>query len=120
VRPFIDLRGPARATLIRAKAHLDTLALYDRPVEIERVRVVAAGWLFRLPWFARFDGYAMWNLILLRSARLANHDELICHELCHVWQMQHRPLRMPLSYVATGYARNPYEVQARRAASQVR
>ena len=78
------------------------------------MRVAAAPWLFRLPWFARFDGHALWNLVLLRSARPADNDEL----MCHVWQMQHRPLRMPLSYLATGYACNAYEAQARDAAAQ--
>jgi hypothetical protein len=29
--------------------------------------------------------------------------------------MQHRPLAMPLSYLRTGYERNPYELEARRA-----
>jgi len=33
-----------------------------------------------------------------------------------VWQMQHRPLAMPLSYLRTGYDRSPYERQAREAA----
>jgi hypothetical protein len=61
----------------------------------------------------------MWNLILLRSPELAADDRLICHELCHVWQMQHLPLRMPLSYLRFGYARNPYEEEARRAAGSV-
>ena|SRR5436309_650475 len=103
--------------LIRAKARLDELALYDRPVDIERVRVWCAPWLFRLPWFRRFDGYTMWNLILLRSAEFRGDEQLICHELCHVWQMQHRPIAMPLSYLRHGYARNPYEAQARRAAA---
>ena len=107
----------ARATLARAQARLDALALYDRPVRTERVKVVCAGWLFRLPWFRRFDGYAMCNLILLRSSELLSVEALICHELCHVWQMQQRPLRMPLSYLRFGYARNPYEEEARRAAS---
>jgi hypothetical protein len=86
-------------------------------VRIDRVRVVCAGWLFRLPWFRRFDAYAMWNLILLRSPELCESEDLICHELCHVWQMQHHPLRMPLSYLLLGYARNPYEEQARRASA---
>ena len=40
---------------------------------------------------------------------------LIVHELCHVWQMQHRPVRMPLSYLVRGYWDNPYEVQAHAA-----
>ena len=31
------------------------------------VKVAVAPWLFRLPWFRRFDGYTMWNLILLRA-----------------------------------------------------
>jgi hypothetical protein len=109
-------QSEARAALIRAKARLDPLALYERPVRIDCVRVFCASWLFRLRWFRRFDGYTMWNLILLRSPELRDDDELICHELCHVWQMQHRPLRMPLSYLRFGYARNPYEAQARRAA----
>jgi hypothetical protein len=34
-----------------------------------------------------------------------------------VWQMQHRPLRMPLSYLRTGYRANGYERQARAAAA---
>jgi len=106
----------ARSTVARAKERLDRLALYPSPVKIDRVRVASAGWLFRLPWFRRFDGYTMWNLILLRSRELADDERLICHELCHVWQMQHHPLRMPLSYLRFGYANNPYEVQARRAA----
>ena len=107
----------AHATLARAKARLDALALYERPVRIDRVRVVCAGWLFRFPWFRRFDGYTMWNVILVRSPELASAESLICHELCHVWQMQHRPLRMPLSYLRFGYDRNPYEQEAREAAS---
>jgi hypothetical protein len=110
-------RSEARPTLTRAKTRLDELALYQRPVRIEHVRVLCTGWLFRLPWFRRFDGYAIWNLILLRSPELMFDDELICHELCHVWQMQHLPVRMPLSYLRFGYARNPYEEEARRAAA---
>ncbi len=62
----------------------------------------------------------MWNLIPLRSPQLVDNGDFICHELCHVWQIQHRPLRMPLSYLRFGYARNPYEEQARRATSAAR
>jgi hypothetical protein len=98
-----------------AKARLDRLDLYPRPVRITRVWLVAAPRLFALPWFRRFDGYTMWNLILLRSATLAADEDLVCHELCHVWQMQHHPIRMPLSYLRQGYAHNPYEEEARRA-----
>jgi hypothetical protein len=105
--------------LERAKVRLDTLALYDRPVRIEAVRVVSLAWLFRLPWFRRFDGYATWNVILVRSRDLLGDEDLICHELCHVWQMQHHPIRMPLSYLL-GYAENPYEEEARRAVGATR
>jgi len=102
--------------LERAKRQLDALRLYPAAVRIDRVRILSAPWLFRLPWFRRFDGYTMWNLILLRARELEANHALICHELCHVWQMQHHPLRMPLSYLRFGYAHNPYEAEARRAA----
>jgi hypothetical protein len=108
-------RSEARVALARATARLDPLRLYERPVAIGHVGVVSPGWLFRLPWFRRFDAYATGNLILLRSAELASDDDLVCHELCHVWQMQHHPLRMPLSYLRVGYAQNPYEEEARTA-----
>ena len=104
--------------LFRAKARLDALTLYPRPVSIDRVHIVSAPGLFALPWFRRFDGYTMWNLILLRSPRLADDEDLVCHELCHVWQMQHHPIRMPLSYLRDGYAHNPYEEEARRAVTR--
>lgn len=101
--------------LVRAKQRLDTLDLYPRPVRIDRVRLVAAPLLFKLPWFRRFDGYAAWSLILVADRGLLDHDDLVCHELCHMWQMQHRPIGMPLSYLRSGYARNRYEDEARRA-----
>ena len=114
--------GPGGASsqgaLRRAKARLDPLALYPKPVRVSRARIMCTPLLFRLPWFRRFDGYTMWNLILLRSKRLLADEDLICHELCHVWQMQHRPLAMPLSYLTRGYAANPYELEARRAVSR--
>jgi hypothetical protein len=111
-------RSDARTALARAKDRLDPLRLYERPVSIDRVGLLIVPWLFRLPWFSRFDGYATWNLILLRSPELVADDALICHELCHVWQMQHHPVRMPLSYLRLGYARNPYEDEARRACAR--
>ena len=76
--------------------------------------VVAPG-LFRLPWFRRVDGYAAWNLILLRRPVAETDDDLLTHELCHVWQLQHHPLAVPLSYLRHGYARNRFEEEARRA-----
>ena len=104
-----------QAVLARAKARLDPQDLYPAPVRTQGVRVLVVPWLFRLPWFRRFDGYATWRTILLRRADAG--EDLVCHELCHVWQMQHHPLRMPLSYLVRGYARNPYEAQARAAAA---
>ena len=58
----------------------------------------------------------MWLVDSCCAGRWADSsDDLICHELCHVWQMQHHPVRMPLSYLRTGYAANPYEREAREA-----
>ena len=104
---------PPDTRLLQAKARLDRLRLYPRPVRIERVRLVVVPWLFRLPWFRRFDGYALHGTILLRNAQAS--DDLLTHELCHVWQMQHKPLAMPLSYALSGYDANPFERQARAA-----
>jgi hypothetical protein len=87
-----------RDALARAKERLDRFAFYPQPVSLRGVRVWIAPWLFRLPWFRR-------------------DDDLVAHELCHVWQMQHHPVRMPLSYLLLGYDRNPYEDEARRAAA---
>jgi len=89
---------------------------YPRPVQIGRVTVLVTPWLFHLPWLRRFDGYALPGTILLRAAQAP--DDLLVHELCHVWQMQHHPVRMPLSYVVRGYDRNPYELEARRASGR--
>jgi hypothetical protein len=105
--------------LARAKARLDRLDLYPRPVRLAGVRLVVAPWLFRLPWLRRFDGYATHFVIFLRERAHLDDDDLVTHELCHVWQMQHRPLGMPLSYLR-GYASNRYELEARRAVEQTR
>ena len=104
-----------RAALHRAKARLDRLDLYPRPVSLRAVRIWVVPWLFRLPWFRRFDGYSAHRTILLRSPAFLADDDLVTHELCHVWQMQHHPVRMPLSYLLLGYRQNPYEREAGRA-----
>ena len=108
------------AALRRAKARLDGLGLYPAPVRVGRVRVLTVPWLFALPWFRRFHGYTMWNLILLRRPLRDVSDDLVVHELCHVWQMQHHPIAMPLSYLLKGYRDNPHEVEARAAAARTR
>jgi hypothetical protein len=104
--------------LVRAKARLDRLDWYPAPVRIDHVRIVVAPWFFRLPYVTRFDGYTWPRLILLRSVDAS--DDLVTHELCHIWQLQHRPLALIVSYPLAGYRRNPFEVQARRAAACTR
>ena len=102
----------------RAKARLDRLAFYPQPVRIGRVRVLSVPWVFRLPWFRRFHGYTLWPaVILLRIRWPRSPTTSSSHELCHVWQMQHHPIAMPLSYLWRGYANNPNEVEAREAAA---
>ena len=116
-RGLIPLPTPAeRAAIARAKARLDRLGLYPRPVDIRRVRILHTPWLFALPWFRRFDGYESGPLIFLRHPLAETSDDLIVHELCHVWQMQQHPLAMPLSYLYRGYRDNPNELEARVAA----
>jgi hypothetical protein len=83
-------------------------------VRISGVRLVVAPWLFRLPPWRRYAGFATHRIIFLRSADAS--DDLVTHELCHVWQDQDHRLRMWLSYVVKGYARNPHEIEAREAA----
>jgi hypothetical protein len=106
-----------RDALARAKSRLDRSLLYPRAVSLRGVRIWVVPWLFRLPWLRRFDGYSAHWTILLRSRSFLADDELVAHELCHVWQMQHHPLRMPLSYLFRGYAENPYEREARDASA---
>ncbi len=50
-----------------------------------------------------------------QAALEAVSDDLIVHELCHVWQAQHEHARMWLTYLYLGYRHNPYEVMARGA-----
>ena len=66
-----------REALARAKATLDGLGFYPTPVDIGRVRIVRVPWLFRLPWFRRFDGYELGPLILIRPrVASAAHGQL--------------------------------------------
>lgn len=104
--------------LARAKARLDTLDLYPRPVRTDRVRILVAPWFFRLPGLRRYHGYALFRTILVRREDAS--DDLLTHELCHLWQVQHRPVHMVLTYLRTRYRRNPYEREARRAVDLTR
>lgn len=104
--------------LAAAKARLDRLAFYGTAVRMAGVRLVVWPWFFRLPFVRRFDGYALPQTIVLRRPPTEPWaEDLVTHELCHIWQMQRRPLRMPLSYLWHGYWRNGYEAEARLAAS---
>jgi hypothetical protein len=114
------MHGERRTTLERAAARLRGLDWYPRPVSIRHVHVVVTPWLFRLPWFRRFDGYATHVVLFFRNDSAATNEDLVTHELCHAWQMQHRLLGMPLSYILRGYERNPYELEARRAVLETR
>jgi hypothetical protein len=108
--------SPGEPALARAKARLDTLELYPEPVRIDGVRVVVLPLFFRLPKLRRYRGYALWRTILLRDA--AGSDDLLTHELCHIWQGQHRRAHMLWTYATTRYRRNPYEREARLAVEQ--
>jgi hypothetical protein len=82
-------------------------------VDIRRVRVVVSPWLFRIPGFRRYSGYAFWRTIALRSADAS--DDLLTHELCHVWQGQHRRWHALRTWATSRHGDNEYEREARRA-----
>jgi hypothetical protein len=103
-----------------AKRRLDTLDLYPRPVRTRHVRILSTPWLFRVPGFGRFHGYEVGPLILTRLPLERVNADLIVHELTHVWQSQHRPLRMWLSYLWQGYRANEHEIEAREAVRRTR
>ena len=120
------LSAAERGAIERAWRRIEPLALYPRPLNLTRVRILSTPWLFRLPWFRRFDGYTMWSTILLRKRLAQVDDELITHELVHVWQGQHEWLRLWISYVKpstfwgdrSGYWENHYEREARSAVAR--
>jgi hypothetical protein len=102
-----------------AAARLRAVDLYPRPVRTGKVRIVHAPWFFRLPGLRRFHGYELLRWILVRRPLHEVSEDLVTHELCHVWQLQHRPLFW-LSYLWQGYRGNAYEIQARRAVELTR
>ena len=97
---------------------LDRLDYYPEPVDLARVRIVVAPWFFRVPGFRRYSGYAFWRTIVLKRDDVS--DDLVTHELCHIWQSQQRPLGVLWTWATTRYARNPYELEARRAVYETR
>lgn len=111
------MAGADNERILQARQVLDRLDWYPRRVRLQRVRIVHVPSFFDLPLLRRFDGYTAWNLILFRQPLADVPLGLLVHELTHVWQMQHHPLRMPLSYLRFGYTDNPNERQARSAAA---
>jgi hypothetical protein len=109
-----------REALERAKARLDRLSYYPRPVRLDGVRVLTLPLFFRLPGFRRYSGYALWRTILLKRPIAEVTDDLITHELCHIWQMQHRPLAAMLAWLRYRYRDNPFEQEARRSVAETR
>jgi hypothetical protein len=106
-----------RAQLARARRRLATLGLH---VDMRHVRIAHAPWFFRIPGLRRFVGYEIGPLILVARPLEAVSNDLVTHELCHVWQDQQRRLYMWLSYLWQGYRDNEHEVQAREAAGRTR
>jgi hypothetical protein len=103
--------------LARARARLESLALYPRRIRPD-VRVVVLPLFFRLPKLRRYTGHALARTILLAHSDAS--DDLVTHELVHIWQFQHRPLHMLWTYMTTRYENNPYEREARWAVAVTR
>jgi hypothetical protein len=87
-------------------------------VRLDRIRVLVAPIFFRIPGFRRFHGYTLVRTILLLAENAS--DDLLTHELCHVWQMQHEPLKATIAWFRYPYRENPYEIEARRAVAETR
>jgi hypothetical protein len=87
-------------------------------VRLDGVRVFVTPWVFRIRGLRRYDGYALRRTILLRSTEAS--DDLLVHELCHIWQMQHRPLESTLAWLRYRYRENPFEREARWAVELTR
>jgi hypothetical protein len=99
-----------KGRLEAAKARLDRLDLYPEPVRLEGVRVEVVPWVFGLPGLRRYSGYTLWRTILLRRGDAT--DDLLTHELCHIWQMQQRPAAAMFAWLRYAYAENPLEREA--------
>ena len=110
-----------RAALERPPPRPDRPHFYPRPLPLEGVRLARLPLFFRLPRLRRYSGYAFRKTILLRHAPgQGASDDLITHELCHIWQMQHRPFHVVWKWATTRYRENPYEIEARQAVAATR
>ena len=109
-----------RAALARAKARLDRLDFHPRPVRTARTRIWHAPWLFRLPWFRRFQGYESCEQIFIRQparGRLRRPD--LPRALPRLAGAARPPADVAV-VPARGYRENPNEVEARRAVTLTR
>jgi predicted SprT family Zn-dependent metalloprotease len=66
----------------------------------------------------RYHGYALRKTILLKSADAS--EDLVTHELCHIWQSQQRFWHHVWTWATTRYEDNPYELEAREAVERTR
>ena len=82
------------------------------------MRLRVAPWFFRLPGLRRYHGYAFRRTILVREA--SPSDDLVTHELCHIWQSQRRPGHSFWAWFTSTYEENPYEQEARAATARTR
>jgi hypothetical protein len=106
-----------------AGRRLESLALYPKPLRRD-VSIVVWPWLFRLPTMSRYVAYAFIRRIALKETPEAlvarngrdRFERLLVHELCHIWQYQHHPIRTTVALLRYPYRENPYEQEARRAA----
>ena len=112
----VDRRPEWRERLEGAATRLNALGLYPRPFTLARVAVVVWPGFFAVPGMRGFVGFAAWRLVILRRDVVG--DGLLVHELCHIWQMRHHPVRMPLTYLVVPYRTNPWEEEARMAAGE--
>ena len=106
------------AALARAKARLDRLDYYPAPVRLERVRVHRLALVLPASEDRRYTGYTLWRTILFKQP--SPSDDLVTHELCHIWQMQHRPWHVTFKHLTTRYRGSPYEIEARHAVAETR
>lgn len=112
------MNDETQLVLKSAKRRLDIFNWYPNPVDIRKVKIIHAPRFFRLPGMRRYIGYEIGNLILLKKPIGQSSYALIVHELTHVWQNQHRPLWLWISFLFQGYWNNIHEREARMAAGQ--
>ena len=87
---------------------------------MRHVRTVHAPWAVPHPGLPPFAGYEAGPLIFVKRPLEEVSKDLIAHELCHVWQDQHRRAYMWLSYLWQGYRHNEHELEAREGTVRTR